>query len=191
MRESPTHERPAAEPGGREAPGEPAGYASDDARHETPLERLDRNLDELTSELRVVVTGVQVLFAFLLIVPFSAGFAHIGSFEEVVYFVTLVLAALAAVCVIGPSAQHRFLFRQADKRHLVFTANRLVIAGLAFLALAMCGSVLLVTTKLFGQVAGVITAVAATLPFAILWFAVPIMRLRTVGRARERARPPR
>jgi len=85
--------------------------AQGETRHETPLERLDRNLEELTGELRVVVTGVQVLFAFLLIVPFDTGFAHVGNFERTVYFVTLVLAALAAVCTIAPSAEHRVLFR--------------------------------------------------------------------------------
>ncbi len=102
-------------------------------RHETRLERLDRNLEEMTGELRVVVTGVQVLFAFLLIVPFDTGFAHVGSFERAVYFVTLIFAALAAVCMIAPSAEHRFLFRHDDKQHLVFISNRVVIAGLVFL----------------------------------------------------------
>jgi Family of unknown function (DUF6328) len=149
----------------------------DDPRHETPFERLDRNLAELTGELRVVVTGVQVLFAFLLILPFSAGFAHVGQFEEIVYFVTLVLAALSAVCTIAPSAQHRFLFRHADKQHLVFSSNRVVIAGLACLALAMCGCLMLVTTKLFGVTAGVLTACLGAIPFAVLWFAIPIKRL--------------
>lgn len=108
-------------------------------RHETPLERLDRNLEELTGELRVVVTGVQVFFAFLLIVPFDTGFAHVGNFERTVYFVTLVLAALAAVCTIAPSAEHRVLFRHDDKHHIVFRSNRVVIAGLAFLAMARMG----------------------------------------------------
>ena len=112
-------------------------------RRETDLERLDRNLEEMTGELRVVVTGVQVLFAFLLIVPFNTGFAHVGDFERTVYFVTLVLAALAAVCMIAPSAEHRFLFRHDDKRHIVFNSNRVVIAGLVCLALAMCGCLLL------------------------------------------------
>jgi hypothetical protein len=151
---------------------------NDETRHETHLERLDRNLEELTGELRVVVTGVQVLFAFLLIVPFDTGFAHIGGFERIVYFVTLIFAALAAVCTIAPSAAHRFLFRQDDKQYLVFSSNRVVIAGLGFLALAMCGSLLLVTTKLFGVAAGVVTAVLGAVPFAALWFAVPLRRLR-------------
>jgi len=156
-------------------------------RRETSLERLDRNLEELTGELRVVVTGVQVLFAFLLIVPFDTGFAHVGDFERTVYFVTLILAALAAVCTIAPSAAHRFLFRQDDKQYLVFSSNRVVIVGLAFLALAMCGSLLLVTTKLFGVTAGVLTASIGAIPFAVLWFAGPIIRLRTLG---TRSPPP-
>jgi len=149
-------------------------------RHETSKERLDRNLEELTGELRVIVTGVQVLFAFLLVVPFNVGFEHVGRFERTVYFVTLVLAALAVVCVIAPSARHRFLFRHDDKRDIVFGANKIVIVGLVLLALAMCGCLLLVTTKLFGAGAGVVTAIVGAVPFAVLWFAGPIMRLRAV-----------
>jgi hypothetical protein len=154
-----------------------------DSRHETQLERLDRNLEEMTGELRVIVTGVQVLFAFLLIVPFNTGFAHVGNFERTVYFVTLVLTALAAVCTIAPSAEHRFLFRHDDKHHIVFSSNRVVIVGLACLALAMCGCLLLVTTKLFGVTAGVLTAVVGALPFAVLWFALPLRRLRMLDKS--------
>jgi hypothetical protein len=153
-------------------------HAGRSGRRETDLERLDRNLEEMTGELRVVVTGVQVLFAFLLIVPFNTGFAHVGDFERTVYFVTLVLAALAAVCMIAPSAEHRFLFRHDDKRHIVFNSNRVVIAGLVCLALAMCGCLLLVTTKLFGVSAGVVTAALGAVPFVLLWFVLPLRRLR-------------
>ncbi len=150
---------------------------SADARHETPLERLDRNLEELTGELRVVVTGVQVLFAFLLIVPFNTGFSRVGDFERTVYFVTLIAATLSAVCTIAPSAQHRFLFRHHDKRQIVFSSNRIVIAGLGFLALAMCGCMLLVTTKLDGIFAGILTASLVSIPFVVMWFAIPVRRL--------------
>jgi hypothetical protein len=144
------------------------------------MERLDRNLEELTGELRVVVTGVQVLFAFLLIVPFDTGFAHVGGYQRTVYFITLLFAMLAAVCTIAPSAQHRFLFRHDDKQNLVFVSNRIVIAGLVFLALAMCGCLLLVATKLFGAFAGVLTVTLSALPFALLWFALPLGRRRTL-----------
>lgn len=156
--------------------------SADDMRDETPLERLDRNLEEMTGELRVVVTGVQVLFAFLLIVPFNSGFAHIGGFERTVYFVTLVFAALSAACTIAPSARHRFLFRHDDKDHLVFLSNRIVIAGLACLAVAMCGAMLLVATKLFGILAGVLTVTLGSLPFLILWFALPLQRRAVLDR---------
>jgi Family of unknown function (DUF6328) len=164
------------------------GSEDGDTRQETQLERLDRNLEELTGELRVVVTGVQVLFAFLLIVPFDSGFEHVGEFERTVYFVTLVLAALAAVCTIAPSAQHRFLFRHDDKRHIVFSSNRVVIAGLVCLALAMCGCLLLVTTKLFGVTAGVFATALGALPFMALWFALPLGRLTTLNRRRHQRR---
>jgi hypothetical protein len=153
-------------------------------RNETPLERLDRNLQELLSELRVVVTGVQVLFAFLLVVPFNVGFIHIGPFQRGVYFVTLLLAALAAVCMLAPAAYHRILFRCDDKHHIVFISNRLVITGLGFLALAMCGSLLLVATKLFGITTGVISVAVAAIPFVVLWFVMPLLRKATLSAPR-------
>ena len=149
---------------------------SGDGRPETPLQRLDRNLEEMTGELRVVVTGVQVLFAFLLIVPFNTGFAGVGPFERAVYFVTLLCSAFAALCTIAPAAYHRVLFRSDDKRHVVFVANRIVLVGLVFLALAMCGALLLVTTKLFGAAVGTITAALVAVPFALLWFFAPLLR---------------
>ncbi len=171
---------------GSEQGARPPG--GDARRDETEHERLDRNLEELTGELRVVVTGVQVLFAFLLIVPFNSGFKGIGSFERTVYIVTLLLAALAAVCTIAPSAQHRFLFRLDDKRYLVFASNRVVIAGMAFLALAMCGCLLLVTTELFGAGWGVLTAGLAAIPFLVLWFAIPIRRAAALSDEGQLAR---
>jgi Family of unknown function (DUF6328) len=157
-----------------------------DGRLESAAERLDRNLEELNAELRVIVTGVQVLFAFLLVVPFNSGFSTIGDFGRVVYFVTLLLAALAAMCMIAPSAQHRLLFRRGDKSYLVFAANRLAIAGIVFLALAMCGSLLLVATRLFGILAGVLTVLLGALPFAATWFAMPLRRRAAYDAAARR-----
>ena len=157
----------------------------DDGRHESYHERLDRNMAELTGELRVVVTGVQVLFAFLLVVPFNSGFRGIGPFERAVYLATLVLAALAAACTIAPSAAHRILFRADDKQLIVSLSNNLSIAGLGFLALAMSGSVLLVVTKLSGTLAGAILAGLALLLFATLWFALPLARRSALRRERH------
>ena len=153
-------------------------------RDETPLERLDRNLQELLSELRIVVTGVQVLFAFLLVVPFNVGFLHIGPFQRGVYFVTLLFAAAAAVFMLAPPAHHRILFRCDDKRNIVFTANRLMIGGLGCLALAMCGSLLLVATKLFGVTTGLLTVGLAAIFFLVTWFGLPLVRKARLSSAR-------
>src|SRR6185312_3412187 len=107
--------------------------------------------------------------------------------ERAVYFITLLLAAVAAACMIAPSAQHRLLFRHYDKRRLVFVSNRMMIAGLGALALAMCGSVLLVTSTLFGVLAGVLTAIGVGVPFALMWFAMPLRRKRVLGARRRRS----
>jgi hypothetical protein len=155
-----------------------------DGRHETPLERLDRNLSELVAELRVVQTGVQVLFAFLLVVPFNQGFTRVTGFERGTYFVTLIMSVLAAVCLIAPSAQHRFLFRFEDKEHLVVLSNRLAIAGLMALSVAMAGAMLLVSTKLFGMGIGLLTVGLTAVPFSILWFGMPLARRRALQAGR-------
>lgn len=148
----------------------------DDGGGETEKERVDRNLTELLGELRVALPGVQVLFAFLLTVPFSQRFTDVTAFQEKVYFVTLLLTAVASALLIAPTAHHRIEFRQQDKLHIVKTANKMAIAGLGALALAMVGAVLLVTDFLFGTAATVsVTAVAALL-FGTIWYAMPISR---------------
>lgn len=145
-------------------------------REETEDERLDRNLGELLQELRVALPGVQVLFAFLLAVPFQQHFTSITPFEKRVYFATLLCTAISAALLISPSAYHRMTFRFQQKRQLVFLANRLAIAGLAFLALAMTGAVTLITDVLFGAVATACFGAAAAAMFAALWFALPLRR---------------
>jgi Family of unknown function (DUF6328) len=145
-------------------------------REETEGERLDRNLGELLQELRVALPGVQVLFAFLLAVPFQQGFTDITSFQKDVYFATLLLTAISAVLLIAPSAYHRLTFRMQQKDHLLFLANRFAIAGLAALALAMSLAIVLVTDVLFSTAATVVTGAAALGLFALFWFALPLKR---------------
>ena len=146
-------------------------------RNETEKERLDRNLGELLQELRVALPGVQVLFAFLLVVPFNQRFADITGFQRTVYFVTLLLATAATACLIAPTAHHRVEFRQQDKKRIVFTATKLAVIGLAFLAAAMTGAVILVTDFLYHETMVWITAAAAATLFIGLWFAWPVKRL--------------
>jgi hypothetical protein len=146
-------------------------------REETEEERLDRNLGELLQELRVALPGVQVLFAFLLAVPFQKNFEETSDFDKTMYFVTLLLTALSAALLIAPSAYHRLTFRYQQKHRLVFVSNRLAIAGLGVLALAMTCAILLVTNFLWGTVATtVVTTVLVLTMFALLWVALPLRR---------------
>lgn len=148
----------------------------DSGREETEEERLDRNLSELLQELRVALPGVQVLFAFLLAVPFQQGFEKITGFQKGAYFGTLVCTAIAAVMLISPSAYHRLTFRYQQKRRLVFYANRFSIVGLVFLALAMTGAIMLITDVLFGTTATIVMTAASVLVFGFFWFALPLQR---------------
>jgi hypothetical protein len=154
-------------------------------RQETPHERADRNLTELLGELRIALPGVQVLFAFLLTVPFQQRFRSATSFDKDIYFVTLCSAAIASVLLIAPSAYHRIEFRLQDKEHIVEVANRFAIAGFGFLAIGMSGAILLVTNFLFSTLTSVIaTTVAGSLCISF-WYAMPLRR-RIIVRRRDR-----
>jgi Family of unknown function (DUF6328) len=149
-------------------------------RNETELERIDRNLNELLGELRVIATGVQVLFAFLLIVPFSVGFEDLSSGERYLYFAILLATTAAAGLLIAPSALHRLIFRQGDKPYLVQTANRMAISGIACLMLAMTGILALLSGHLFGWVAGGVVCAVAGAFLGGLWFGLGLRRRRRV-----------
>jgi phosphoglycerol transferase MdoB-like AlkP superfamily enzyme len=135
---------------------------------ESKPERLDRELGELLQELRVALPGVQVLFAFLLTVPFSQGFAELTAFQRDLYFAILLATALASILLIAPTAYHRLRWRDYDKERLLVTSTRLSIVGLGILALAVAGAVYLIGDYLFG--AGVATAAAGVIAAALVWF---------------------
>lgn len=145
---------------------------------ETQKERADRNFVELLQGARVAVTGVQVLFAFLLTVPFSARFGHVTAFERNIYFVSLMLAALGVVLFIAPTAYHRLIFRMNDKEHLVQVTNGLAIAGLACLAMSMTGVIMLISDVLFGGATTIVMGVVTAAIFACGWYAMPLWRRR-------------
>jgi hypothetical protein len=151
-------------------------------RDESEDQRLDRNLGELLQELRVALPGVQVLFAFLLAVPFQQNFTQITAFEKKVYFATLLCTAISAALLISPSAYHRLTFHLQQKRQLVFLANRLTIAGLGFLALAMTGAIMLITDVLFGALATALFSAAALAMFVVLWGLLPLRQRLRLGR---------
>jgi Family of unknown function (DUF6328) len=138
---------------------------------------LDRELIELLNELRVALPGVQVLFAFLLIVPFSNGWGDVTDLQRNVFFIAFLATCVASVLLIAPSAHHRLLWREGDKEHMLRTANRLAIAGTVFLALGMTAVVFLITDVLFSTWwAGLTTGVIAG-AFFWLWYGLPLVRL--------------
>ena len=148
---------------------------------ESERERLDRNLEQLMTELRVAMPGVQILFAFLLSVPFTQRFADVTDFQRDVYLVSIVSAGVATGFLIAPTAYHRMTFRRGEKRHLVFTANIWVIIGLLALAVAMVAAVLLVCDFLFDSTLATIVAVGLGGLYIGLWFVFPLMRRLPLG----------
>lgn len=147
-------------------------------RAETSAQRDDRNLGELIQELRVVSLGVQVLFGFLLSLPFTVRFSRLSSGQRDLYLTSLVLSAVATVMLLGPAAYHRLVFRRGLKEHLVRFANVMAILGLGTVGAAVLTALLLV----IGYVAGTLASVLITVPMAVilgaLWFVVPITRRR-------------
>jgi len=145
-------------------------------RGETEEERLDRNLGELLQELRVALPGIQVLFAFLLVVPFQQGWATVTDFEQTIYYVTLLLTAASSVCLIAPTARHRIRFRDLDKEWLVETSNRLTLAGLALLGLAIAGALLLIAHVVYDSEVAIVTTLVVIVAVCWYWFAAPLLR---------------
>jgi predicted membrane channel-forming protein YqfA (hemolysin III family) len=139
-------------------------------------ERLDRELIELLNELRVVLPGVQVLFAFLLAVPFSQRFEQLTAVQEDVFFAAFLCTAVATALLIAPSVYHRLRWRKRDKDQILRTSNRLAIAGTAFLAAAIVAVVYLVTDLIYGAVTSVVVTLAAAAMFGWLWYALPLVR---------------
>jgi phosphatidylserine synthase len=138
--------------------------------------RVNRELIELLNELRVAIPGVQVLFAFLLTVPFAQRFSQVSDLQRAIYFVALLATAVASVLFITPTAYHRLRWREPDKERMLFTANRLTIAGTVFLAVAIAAVVFVIADLLYGGwQAGLISAGVAAL-LAWFWYGLPLSR---------------
>ncbi|CAA9484981.1 MAG: hypothetical protein AVDCRST_MAG30-1034 [uncultured Solirubrobacteraceae bacterium] len=138
---------------------------------------------ELLNELRVALPGVQILLGFMLTVPFTQRFGETTGFQRGVYLAILVCTASSTACLIAPASAHRLRFGKRDREYLIKTANALAIAGLAFLALAIVGVVLLVSDFVFGALTAVLATTLIGSLIAGLWFVRPLLR--------GRAHPPR
>ena len=144
-------------------------------------ERLDRNFQELLQGLRVALPGVQVLFAFLLVVPFQQGYANVTDFQQTIYFITLMCTAIATACLIAPPVRHRLLFRQGVKDWILFNSNSIVQVGFVFLAVAIAGVILLISDFIYESSAvPIIATLAIGSALAWLWFGSAL-----IERARE------
>ncbi len=146
------------------------------SKQETEKQRWDRNFADLLQELRVAQTGIQILFAFLLTLPFSNGFPRTTAFQKDVYIISLLSAAFATAMIIAPVAFHRALFRQGRKPELVRYAHRMATGGLAFLLIAMVAAVLLITDYLLAWPMTIILTSSAAIFFLVFWALIPWQR---------------
>src|SRR3954452_24509455 len=139
-------------------------------RDQEEQDRLNRQLLELLNELRVALPGVQVLFAFLLAVPFQQRFSQVSTFERDVYLVTLLASAAATAFLIAPSGYHRLLFQRGDRPRIIEHGTRMLIIGLVCLAVAMTGAIFLITSFIFSGGTAVAVAAGSGAMFFWLWF---------------------
>ncbi len=146
------------------------------AEAEGQKERVDRELIELLNELRVALPGIQILFAFLLVVPFQQGFGSVGDTERLVYLVALLASGIASALLIAPSVYHRLNFRQPNKERMLRDSNVLLIAGTYFTAVGIGCSIFLITNVVYGRDAAVLVTVLLMAVYAALWLALPLRR---------------
>jgi hypothetical protein len=139
--------------------------------------RVDRELIELLNELRVALPGVQVLFAFLLVVPFQQGFQNVSDLARDVYFAGLAASAIAIAFLIAPASYHRLNLRRGldEKEHMLFTSSRLTIIGTGFLAIGIACSMFLIADVLFGPATALVVALATVSVIVALWYALPLI----------------
>lgn len=141
-----------------------------------PESKQDRELIELLNELRVALPGVQVMFAFLLAVPFSQGWAKVTDTQKTSFLVALLTTAVATAFLIAPSSFHRIQWRQRDKEQMLVISNGLTIAGLGLLAISMCAVVFTITDYVIGGQFAIWSTVSVGLVFASLWYVIPLYR---------------
>jgi hypothetical protein len=171
--------------------GDGCGDGRDDGSpSEDQKERLDRELIELLNELRVALPGIQILFAFLLVVPFSSRFTAITGAQRDVFMLSFLCAAAATTLLIAPSTMHRILFRQKEKERIILTSNRLAIAATGLLAVSISGVVFLITDVVLNTLAAALLTAATGLWTAWIWFGLPLMRLAEGQRRERQQRPP-
>ena len=143
---------------------------------ESPKERVDRELSELLEEIRVLLPGVEILFGFLIILPFSGSFDEISGFERVLYLASLLTTSAGLALLVSPTTHHRLSFREMDKERMLFTANRLVLVASVLVLFGIGMAVYLVVESVLGGVVAGMIAAANAVWFAWFWFGLPLVR---------------
>lgn len=146
-----------------------------DETGESDQSRLTRNVSELLQELRVAQAGVQILFGFLLSITFTDKYATASTLVRGTHLVTVLCAAVAVALLTAPAAWHRVLFRRGRREDVVAAGNTFLLTGLAFLAVAMTGTVLLISEVIVGGWPAALIGVLALLLYGTLWFAMPLL----------------
>ena len=158
----------------------PTDKTADETGHlkpdESEKERVDRELIELLNELRVALPGVQVLFAFLLVLPFQQGFAQLEDTARHVYFAALIACALASALLIAPSIYHRLNFRRKSKEQMLLDSNRMLVGGSVLVAIGIACAVFLIADVVYGPPAALLVTLAILLVYAALWWVFPLLR---------------
>ncbi|MDQ0577011.1 DUF6328 family protein [Agromyces albus] len=178
------HARPEVGPvgtSGRVDPANRVNHRADDGRNETPNERSDRNWNDILQELRVALTGTQLIGGFLLAVAFQPRFEELDAYQLTLYLVLVALAGLATVIGLAPVTLHRTLFRRQAKERVVRTGNRLLIADLAVVALLVIGVTSLVFDFALSRIAGFVALGIGAVILAALWLVLPRLQAAEVG----------
>jgi Family of unknown function (DUF6328) len=144
-------------------------------------DRTERQMAELLQELRIALPGVQILFAFLLTVPFAQGFTRVTSFQKNLFFAVLLTTAASTVLLIAPTATHRLRFHKGDRKYVIESAHRLMVAGLVFLALAIVGAIVLITDYMFGLDDQWYWPLLVAIAIVVMWFVRPLLRSGSSG----------
>ena len=135
--------------------------------------RLDRELNELLQELRVIQGGILLLVGFLLVIAFSSGFERVTEFQRAVYFVTLMVTGLAAIIVVAPVVHHRMAFRRHDKERVIVRGNIQILISIFLVAVSILGIEILITDYLYGAVLTIVASAAYTVVTVVLWWILP------------------
>jgi len=144
-------------------------------------DKRDRQMSELLSELRIALPGVQILFAFLLTAPFAQGFQRITDTQKTLFYATLLATAASLICLIAPSATHRMRFHKSDRAFIIESANKFLIAGLAFMGTAIVLAIAMVTDFLYDHWIVWVAPSAIAVVLAGVWFIRPALRRESSG----------